>query len=113
MSSLLPSLNSSFVPSPFSTEADATVGIAVPSRIYSLSSSSEEKPLEGLRVGVKDIIDIKGTRTSNGNRAWFELYEPVEENAEAIQKLIELGAAIVGKTKTGSFAFCQLGGAAY
>jgi hypothetical protein len=103
MSSLLPSLNHSFVPSPFNTESDATVGIAVPSRIYSLGSDGEEKPLRGLRVGVKDIIDIKGLRTSNGNRAWFELYGAAEETAPAVQRLVELGVEIVGKTKTGVF----------
>ncbi|GAA5890100.1 hypothetical protein JCM6882_009226 [Rhodosporidiobolus microsporus] len=106
MSSLLPSLNSSFVPSPFNTESDGTQGVAVPSRVYSLDADKdgEEKPLKGLRVAVKDIVDVKGVRTSMGSRAWFDVYGPREENAPAIQRLIDLGVEIVGKTVTAQHA---------
>ncbi|KAF8315677.1 amidase signature enzyme [Clavulina sp. PMI_390] len=104
MSSILPSTESAFIPSPFNTESDATVGVAVPSRLYSLYADSKKYPMHGIRVGVKDIIDIKGLRTSNGNRAWYEVYEPVNASAPAIQTLVDYGAEIVGKTKTAQFA---------
>ncbi|GAA5849375.1 hypothetical protein JCM8547_006530 [Rhodosporidiobolus lusitaniae] len=100
MSSSLPGPNGSFVPAPFNTESESTVGIAVPSRIYTLDADLEKKPLAGKRVGVKDIIDMKGLKTSNGNRAWFDLYEPANTTAPSIQTLVDLGADIVGKTKT-------------
>lgn len=39
-----------------------------------------------------------------GNRAWFDVYGAAAENAEAMQTLIDLGASLVGKTKTAQFA---------
>ncbi|CAI6314295.1 unnamed protein product [Periconia digitata] len=76
--------------------------IAVPSRLY--HQATEEKPLAGVRIGIKDIYDIKGLRTSNGNRAWYWLYPPAENTATPVQRLIEAGAIIVGKMITSQFA---------
>jgi Asp-tRNA(Asn)/Glu-tRNA(Gln) amidotransferase A subunit family amidase len=58
----------------------------------------------GVRLGVKDIYDLKGLRTSNGNRAWYHLYPPAENTAFPVQKLIDAGAIIVGKMITSQFA---------
>jgi Asp-tRNA(Asn)/Glu-tRNA(Gln) amidotransferase A subunit family amidase len=55
------------------TLSDLTIGVPVPSRLYSRDAATDENPLAGLRVVVKDIIDLKGVKTSNGNRAWFKL----------------------------------------
>ncbi|KAJ3550172.1 hypothetical protein NM208_g115 [Fusarium decemcellulare] len=44
-----------------------SLAIAVPSRLY--FERTPEKPLAGLRLGVKDIYDIAGIKTGNGNRA--------------------------------------------
>ncbi|PVH99545.1 amidase signature enzyme [Periconia macrospinosa] len=76
--------------------------IAVPSRLY--YQQTEEKPLAGVRIGIKDIYDIKGLRTSNGNRAWYWLYPPAENTATPVQRLIDAGAIIVGKMITSQFA---------
>lgn len=76
--------------------------IAVPSRLY--YSRTEDKPLAGFRIGMKDIFDMKGLRTSNGNRAWYHLYPPAEENAVVVQRLVGAGAIIVGKMHTSQFA---------
>ncbi|KAJ4295466.1 hypothetical protein N0V90_007478 [Kalmusia sp. IMI 367209] len=76
--------------------------IAVPSRLY--FTKTEEKPLAGVRIGIKDIYDIKGLRTSNGNRAWYWLYPPANATATPVQKLIDAGAIIVGKMITSQFA---------
>lgn len=89
---------------PGNTVSDATVGVPVPSRLYSRGVSSKSKPLKGFRVTVKDIIDIKGIKTSQGNRAWFKLYDAVNATSPGLQKLLNLGADIVGKTKTAQFA---------
>ena len=86
------------------TISDSTIGIPVPSKLYNKDSASEDKPLSGVRVTVKDIIDINGVKTSNGNRAWFKLYDAKNTSAPSIQKLIDLGATIIGKTKTAQFA---------
>ncbi|KAL4936750.1 amidase signature domain-containing protein [Aspergillus oleicola] len=86
------------------TLSDSTIGIPVPSRLYSKDAATSEKPLAGVRVAVKDIIDLKGVKTSNGNRAWFKLYDTVNASAPAMQRLIDLGVSIIGKTKTAQFA---------
>ncbi|ORX94204.1 amidase signature domain-containing protein, partial [Clohesyomyces aquaticus] len=78
------------------------LALAVPSRLY--FTPTEEKPLAGVRIGIKDIYDIKGLRTSNGNRAWYWLYPPANTTATPVQKLIDAGAVIVGKMVTSQFA---------
>ena len=84
-------------------ETDGRATIAVPSRLY-YAPTSEELPLSGVRVGVKDLYDLAGLKTSMGNRAWFRFYPPADETAASIQYLIDLGAVIVGKTRTSQFA---------
>jgi hypothetical protein len=43
------------------------LAVGVPSRLY--YTKSVAKPLAGVRLGVKDLYDIAGLRTSDGNRA--------------------------------------------
>lgn len=71
------------------------LAIAVPSRLYYTKTS--DKPLAGVRLGVKDIYDVAGLKTSNGNRAWYKFYPPATANAVAIQRLIDAGAIVIGK----------------
>lgn len=80
----------------------ASPGVAVPSRLY--FARTAEKPLAGVRTGIKDIYDIAGLRTSDGNRAFYELYPPRTQTALVVQRLIDAGAIIVGKMKTSQFA---------
>jgi len=80
----------------------ASLTIGVPSRLY--YTPTADKPLAGVRVGVKDIFDLAGVRTSNGNRAWYNLYPPAKVTALSIQRLIDAGAVIVGKQKPSQFA---------
>lgn len=77
------------------------LSIPVPSRLY--FRPSPEKPLSGVRVAVKDIYDISGLRTGGGSRAFYRVQEPAKTNAASIDRLIELGAVLVGKTKTSQF----------
>ena len=76
--------------------------VAVPSRLH--YKATAEKPLAGIRLGVKDIYDVKGVRTSDGNRAWYAFYPEANASALPVQKLIDAGAVIVGKMKTSQFA---------
>lgn len=82
--------------------AGQSLAVAVPSRLY--YTKTAEKPLAGVRLGIKDIYDIAGVKTSNGNRAWYHLYAPVTEHATPVKRLIDAGAVIVGKMKTSQFA---------
>lgn len=77
-------------------------GVVVPSRLY--YTKTAEKPLAGVRTGIKDIYDIAGVKTSDGNRAFYGLYPPRAVNAVPVQRLIDAGAILVGKMKTSQFA---------
>ncbi|KAK7918291.1 hypothetical protein PG985_010165 [Apiospora marii] len=88
--------------SAYGEQYPATLTVAVPSRLY--FNKTEDKPFAGSRVAVKDIIDLKGLKTGGSSRAYTELYPPRETTASAVQRLIDLGFVVVGKTKTTQFA---------
>ena len=75
--------------------------IPVPSRIYSWS---DDRPFAGFRISVKDLYDMDGLQTAGGSRAWAEITPIANETAPAIQRLVDLGAHLVGKQKTAQFA---------
>ena len=79
-----------------------SLAVAVPSRLYYTKTAA--KPLAGVRLGVKDIYDVAGVHTSDGNRAWYHLYPAANVSAFPIQRLINAGVVIVGKMKTSQFA---------
>lgn len=101
---VVPSLsaNGEFSALPATVAGIDSPGIAVPSRLY--YTKSDAKPLAGVRFGVKDIFDVAGVKTSNGNRAYYGLYPPRNRTAVAIQRLLDAGAVLVGKMKTSQFA---------
>ncbi|KPM45590.1 hypothetical protein AK830_g921 [Neonectria ditissima] len=76
--------------------------IGTPSRLY--STVTETKPLNGLRITVKDNIDLDGTKKTMSSRSWEELYPASNSTAAALQSLLDLGAIVVGKTKLSQFA---------
>ena len=76
--------------------------IGVPSRLH--YTKTADKPLAGVRLGVKDIYDIAGLKSSCGNRAYYDLYPPRNVTALSVQRLINAGAVVVGKMKTSQFA---------
>lgn len=80
-----------------------TMSIPVPSRVYTMNMT-DARPLEGMRVAVKDIFDLNGFKTGCGNRAHWLLYAAANESATSVQRLVDLGAVIVGKVKTAQFA---------
>lgn len=82
--------------------AGQSLAVAVPSRLY--FTRTAERPLAGVRVGIKDIYDVAGVKTGNGNRAWYHLYDPAKRHATPVQRLVDAGAVIVGKMKTSQFA---------
>lgn len=91
-----------FAALPATVPGIATPGIAVLSRLYYTRTASQ--PLAGVRTGIKDIYDIAGVRTSDGNRAFYDLYPPRNVTALPVQRLIDAGAILVGKMKTSQFA---------
>lgn len=74
----------------------------MPSRLY--FTKTAQKPLAGTRWAIKDLFDMKGLRTSGGNRAYYDFFPPANVTAPALQRLIDGGAIIVGKVKPSQFA---------
>ncbi len=62
-------------------------------------------PLRGLTMAVKDVFDIAGHRTGNGNPVWLESHTPAARTASAVQRLLAAGASMVGKTHTDEMAY--------
>ena len=68
---------------------------------------SQRKPLAGFRITIKDNFALEGIKSTMLNRAYTELYMPKNESATVVQKLVGLGAVIVGKTKMCAFASAE------
>ncbi|KAL8700263.1 MAG: hypothetical protein Q9201_005534, partial [Fulgogasparrea decipioides] len=103
---LIPGSDGSYAALPAAIPGIESPTIGVPSRLYYTRTIS--KPLAGVRLGVKDIYDIAGVKTSNGNRAVYGFYPPGTKNSVPVQRLIDAGAIIVGKMKTSQFANGEL-----
>jgi Asp-tRNA(Asn)/Glu-tRNA(Gln) amidotransferase A subunit family amidase len=54
-------------------------------------------------VAVKDLFDIRGLQTSGGSQAWVEITPIANKAAPAIQRLVDLGAVLVGTYKLAQF----------
>ncbi|EON98207.1 putative glutamyl-trna amidotransferase protein [Phaeoacremonium minimum UCRPA7] len=100
--SLLQTPEGKFQPLSAQVPVSATLTIGVPSRLY--YTKTADKPLAGVRIGIKDIYALAGVKQSNGNRAWYNLYPPNEITGTAVQRLIDAGAQIVGLQKPSQFA---------
>ncbi|KAI1764170.1 amidase-like protein [Hypoxylon sp. FL1150] len=83
----------------------SSVCVAVPSRLK--FSRSEEFPLAGMRIAVKDLFHLKGVHTGCGNRAYRTLHEAAETSSVDVERAVRLGATVVGKTKTVEFGGSQ------
>lgn len=61
--------------------------------------------LRGLTFAAKDVFDIAGYRTGNGNPVWLESHAPAARTASAVEHLLAAGARLVGKTHTDELAY--------
>jgi amidase len=61
--------------------------------------------LDGLRFGVKDLIDLGGYVTGCGNPDWAKTHSPAAVNAVCVDQLLAAGATCIGKTVSDELAF--------
>ena len=61
--------------------------------------------LDGLRVAVKDLIDLGGVPSTCGNPDWAASHVVPREDAPCVAMLRVAGARVVGKTVTDELAF--------
>lgn len=66
-------------------------------------TATDDGPLAGERVGVKDNLALAGYPMTCGSEA-FKKFEP-EIDSTAVSRLLRAGASIVGKTNMDAFAF--------
>ncbi|KAJ5719003.1 amidase signature enzyme [Penicillium malachiteum] len=103
MTALRPSLSTSqFEPLDLKGNDGISFGVALPSRLrtYSVPTVS---PIAGWRIVVKHNIQLEGIKSSIGNRAFYNTYGSQRSTADCIQRLIDQGAIVLGKTKMTSF----------
>lgn len=68
------------------------------SRVYVKGAAAG--PLAGLSFAAKDIFDIAGHVTGGGNPDWARTHDPAIAHAPVVQKLLDAGATLIGKTIT-------------
>jgi amidase len=61
--------------------------------------------LRGLTFAAKDVFDIAGHRTGNGNPVWLETHAPAARTASAVERLLAAGAGMVGRTHTDEMTY--------
>lgn len=66
-------------------------------------------PLDGLRLVVKDVIDVRGAVTGGGNPDWAAEHDPARESAPAVTALTEAGASLAPKGQCAELAFSLSG----
>lgn len=81
----------------------------VPHDLLAPVRGAEQGKLAGLTAAVKDIFDIQGERTGFGSPDWYEAQLPAKSNAVAVQRILDQGATIVGKTICDELCFSVTG----
>ena len=57
-------------------------------------------PLAGLTFAAKDLFDIAGHVTGAGNPDWLATHGPAARTAPVVERLVDAGATMAGKTHT-------------
>ena len=66
-------------------------------------------PLAGLTFAAKDLFDVAGHPTGGGNPDWARAHPVPTRHAWAVQRLLDAGATLVGKTVTDEVSLGILG----
>jgi len=66
-------------------------------------------PLAGLTFAVKDLIDVAGVPTGGGNPDWERTHPVPVRHAWIVERLLQAGASVIGKTATDEVSLGILG----
>ena len=66
-------------------------------------------PLAGLTFAAKDVFHVAGHRTGFGHPDWLRTHPPAVETAAVVQRLLDAGATMVGRTLTDELAYSLSG----
>jgi amidase len=88
-------------------------GFFVPHDIEAPIVGARGGPLGGLTVAVKDMFDIAGTPTGGGNPDWLKMQQPAAQHAGAVQRVLDAGATVIGKTICDEFFYSVSGANAH
>lgn len=72
------------------------------------AAGTPRSPLEGIPISIKDLFDVAGTTTRAGSVVLKDA-PAASKNAAIVQRLLDAGAVIVGRTNMTEFAFSGLG----
>src|SRR5262245_16962644 len=85
----------------------------VPHDIAAPIKGAKTGPLAGLVPVVKDMYDIAGERTGCGSPEWLATHTPATRNCPPVQKILDAGATISGKTICDEFFYSVSGANAH
>ena len=101
MEAVEPTLNAFVTPMPEQAMEAARVADEA------LAGGEEPGPLHGVPISVKDLINVRGIRTTFGSRTMEN--NVADSDAPAVERVRAAGACIIGKTTTTEFG-CKAGG---
>jgi amidase len=84
-------------------------GFFVPHDLKAPLKGAAAGPLAGLSAAVKDMYAIAGERTGGGNPDWLANATPATAHCGVVQKLLDAGATITGKTICDEFFYSVAG----
>lgn len=87
---------------------DDPLGAFVPGESVSILGT-HSGPLAGMTFAAKDLFDVAGTVTGCGNPDWARTHAPAQRSAWAVERLLQAGATLVGKTITDEISLGLLG----
>ncbi|HEX5509415.1 MAG TPA: amidase [Pseudolabrys sp.] len=81
----------------------------VPHDIKAPIAGAATGPFAGLTAVVKDMYEITGERMGCGVPEWFATAKPAARNCPPVQKILDAGATIIGKTICDEFFYSGTG----
>jgi amidase len=85
----------------------------VPHDIKAPIKGAASGPLAGLSAVVKDMYDIAGECMGCGNPDWLASHAPAVRHCPPVQKILDAGATIIGKTICDEFFYSVTGANAH